>query len=38
MNEQVKLTILEKRLIYNFFLVFHIVYIAFYCKLKIVKR
>ena len=34
-----KLTILEKRLIYNFFLVFHIVYIfAFYCKLKIVNR
>ena len=32
-----KLTILEKRLIYNFFLVFHIVYIfAFYCKFKIV--
>ena len=34
-----KLTILEKRLIYNFFLVFHIVYIfAFYCKFKIVNR
>ena len=32
-----KLTILEKRLIYNFFLVFHKVYIfAFYCKFKIV--
>ena len=34
-----KLTILEKRLIYNFFLVFHIVYIfAFYCQFKIVNR
>ena len=34
-----KLNILEKRLIYNFFLVFHIVYFfAFYCKVKIVNR
>ena len=34
-----KLTILEKRLIYDFFLVFHIVYIlTFYCKFKIVNR
>ena len=34
-----KLNILEKRLIYNFFLVFHIVYIfALYCKFKIVNR
>ena len=34
-----KLTILEKCLIYDFFLVFHIVYIlTFYCKFKIVNR
>ena len=34
-----KLTSSEKGLIYNFFLVFHIVYIfAFYCKFKIVNR
>ena len=33
------LTILEKRFIYNFFLVFHIVYtFAFYCKFKILNR
>ena len=33
-----KLTILEKRLIYSFFLVFPIVYtFAFYCKFKIVN-
>ena len=36
-QQNLKLNILEKRLIYNFFLVFHIVYIfAFYCKFKIV--
>ena len=35
----VKLTISEKCLIYNFFRVFHIVYIfAFYCKFKIVNK
>ena len=34
-----RLTILDKRLMYNFFLVSHIVYIfAFYCILKIVNR
>ena len=34
-----KLSILEKRLIYSFFLVFPIVYtFAFYCKFKIVNR
>ena len=34
-----KLTILEKRLIYNFFSMFHKVYIfAFYCEFKIVNR
>ena len=34
-----KLTILEKRVIYNFFLVFHIVhFFAFSCKFKIVNR
>ena len=33
-----RVAILEKRLIYNFFLEFHIVYIfAFYCKFKIVN-
>ena len=38
-QQNLKLNILEKRLIYNFFLVFHIVYIfAFYCKFKIVNR
>ena len=34
-----KLTILEKRLIYDFFLVFHIIYIlTLHCKFKIVNR
>ena len=34
-----KLTILEKRLIYDFFLVFHIVYIlTFHCKFKVANR
>ena len=38
-QQNLKLSILEKRLIYNFFLVFHIVYIfALYCKFKIVNR
>ena len=39
LSHRLKLTILEKRLIYDFFLVFHIVYIlTFHCKFKIVNR